>query len=209
MPVGTPGGTVPLFFNFYNEQTGVLTDPATVQLDITFGSEVGFVPDVAGPFAYSGASSPAPNTVFRIGVGQYGFVWQIPAAVPTGIYTANWTVLFGTDLLLGVENFAVTGGFSPPVPAGDIGYWTGSIDYEPPDWQLREPVRRLDPARRGRRQRHRVAAAESDGLGRPGRAGRRGDRQGRRPWRLGCTAVLRRACDHPVDDGVGADAGAP
>lgn len=128
MPV--PGQVYILYLNFYNEQSGVLTDPASVQLDITYGGQVGFVPDVAGPFTYSGASSLSTTQVWRIGTGQYAFAWAIPSSALSGVYVANWTTVFGADTLLGAENFTVTGGAVPvPVTGGDTGYWTGGLIY--------------------------------------------------------------------------------
>jgi hypothetical protein len=129
MPGAMAGQPWTLDLNFYDENSGALTDPATVQLDITYGQEVGFTPDVAGPFSYSGASSPAPGQIWRIGTGQYAFIWMVPASAPQGVYVANWTCQFNSDTFLGVENFNLTGGYTPPVPAGDTGYWTGGLIY--------------------------------------------------------------------------------
>lgn len=118
-----------LSLNFYNEQSGVLSDPTTVQLDITYGSEIGFVPDVAGPFTYQGASTPTAGQVWRTGVGQYACYWYIPFGTPQGVYVANWTVVYQGDTYLGVENFNLSGGYQPSVPAGDTGFWTGALIY--------------------------------------------------------------------------------
>ena len=118
-----------LYLNFYNETSGILSDPSTVTLDITAGTEVGFLPDVAGPFSYTGASSATPGQVWRIGTGQYACIWPIPAATPMGVYTANWTCLYGSNTFLGIENFNVSGGYRPAVPSGDVGYWTGGLIY--------------------------------------------------------------------------------
>ena len=118
-----------LSLNFWNENAGALTDPATVQLDITYGQEVGFVADSAGPFTYSGASTPTSGQVWRTGTGQYAFIWNVPAGAAQGVYVANWTCTYGSETLLGVENFNVSGGYVPPVPAGDTGFWTGGIIY--------------------------------------------------------------------------------
>jgi len=131
VPTAVAGQPWQLDLNFYDEESGTLTDPASVQLDITYGEQVGFVPDVAGPYAYSGASTSTPGQVWRIGTGQYAFIWQIPPSTQQGVYVANWTCVYGSDTLLAVENFPVTGGYTPPVPAGDLGYWTGSLAYTP------------------------------------------------------------------------------
>lgn len=131
MPItATPGTAVTLTLSFFNETSGVLTDATSVVLDITYGTEVGLAPDVAGPFSYLGASSPTPGQVYRTGVGQYAFVWQVPVGSPSGVYVANWSCGFGADTFLGVENFVVTGGTVPGSGQQvDTGYWTGSIAY--------------------------------------------------------------------------------
>lgn len=118
-----------LYLNFYQDSTGTLADPTTVQLDITYGEEIGFATDVAGPYTYQGASAPTPGQVWRIGVGQYAFVWNVPAGAAIGVYVANWTCAFSGHTFLGVENFPVLGGFVPAVPAGDVGFWTGGLTY--------------------------------------------------------------------------------
>lgn len=118
-----------LFLDFYDEVTGALTDPVTVQLDITYGEQIGFVPDVAGPFTYSGAVSPSSGQVYRLGVGQYAFLWNVPFAAAQGVYVANWTGQYGGATFLGVENFPVTGSYQPPVPGSDLGFWTGGLIY--------------------------------------------------------------------------------
>jgi hypothetical protein len=121
-----------LYLDFYDEVSGVLTDPTGVQLDITYGGIVGAVPDVAGPVTYQGAGSSVPGQVWRISAGQYAFTWDIPPLTQSGVYTANWTCTYGPDEFLGVENFNVSGipgGYTPPVPAGDTGFWTGGLIY--------------------------------------------------------------------------------
>ena len=50
MPTAQAGAPYTLSLNWFNQELGVLTDPTSVQLDITYGSEVGFVPDYSGPF---------------------------------------------------------------------------------------------------------------------------------------------------------------
>lgn len=118
-----------LYLDFTNESTGQLVDPSSVQLDITYGEQVGFVPDVYGPITYQGASSSTPGQVWRIAAGQYAAVWQIPQSTPQGVYVANWTCSYGGSNWLGVENVNVSGGYQPAVPGGDTGYWTGGIIY--------------------------------------------------------------------------------
>ena len=64
------------------------------------------------------------------GSGQYAYLWQIPYSAPTGVYVANWTVVFQGDTYLTVENLPLSGGgVALPVPSGDIGFWTGSLAY--------------------------------------------------------------------------------
>jgi len=121
------GGSVTLFGDFY--AAGVLTDPASVTLDITYGSVLGMAPDVAGPFAYSGASSATPGQIWRIGTGQYAFTWQLTTSQVTGDYVANWTFESDGVAWPGAENIWVDGASPVMVPAGDTGYWTGGIIY--------------------------------------------------------------------------------
>jgi hypothetical protein len=100
-------------------------------LDVTYGQQVGLVPDVAGPYTYQGASAPVSGQVWRTGVGQYACFWNIPAGAPQGVYVANWTCSYGGHAFLGTENVTVSGGVPIPVPAGDTGYWTGGLIYPP------------------------------------------------------------------------------
>lgn len=125
--VGIAGQPVTLTVDFWIG--GVLADPSSVQLDITYGSELGFAPDVAGPFTYQGASAPTAGQVWRVSTGVYSCTWQIPASVPEGSYVANWSIGYGDGSYPGSENFWVSGGYAPPVPAGDLGYWTGGLIY--------------------------------------------------------------------------------
>jgi hypothetical protein len=121
-----------LYLNFYDETTRALADPSAIQLDITYGTEVGLVPDVAGPYQYLGASSPVPGAIWRIGVGQYACTWNIPADTVTGVYVANWSCTYGTGGFLGVEDFPVAGvpgAYTPPITGGDTGFWTGGLIY--------------------------------------------------------------------------------
>src|ERR1700722_8670811 len=91
-----PGTTYYLYLNWYNEATGVLADATSVQLDITYGSEAPLVADVAGPFTYTGATSPASDQVWHLDTGQYGFQWQVPSSgLAGGAYVATWTVGYG------------------------------------------------------------------------------------------------------------------
>jgi hypothetical protein len=127
MPQAAAGQTWVLYLNFFNEESGVLTDPDTVQLDITYGQEVGLAPDVTGPFTYQGSGVSVPGQVWRTGTGQYAFAWSIPAGAARGVYVANWGCGFQGDVFLGIENFTVAGGYVPPVPSGDVGFWTGGL----------------------------------------------------------------------------------
>lgn len=131
MTSATAGMPVTLSLTFWDESTGLPADPASVQLDITYGEQVGFVADTAGPFTYAGASGPAPGVIWRTGVGLYSFTWQVPADSAQGVYVANWTCSYDGASFLGVENFTVSGGFPLAVPSADLGYWTGSIAYTP------------------------------------------------------------------------------
>jgi Phage tail protein len=129
-----PGQQYLLMFSFTDYESGALTDPSSLQLDITYGSEVALVADVAGPFYYTGASGGAPQVLWRISTGQYAFLWNVPAGALPGVYVANWTSIYGPDgdSFLTTENFPVTGGapFTSP-PSGDVGFWSGSLSYAP------------------------------------------------------------------------------
>lgn len=130
-----PGEQYLLAFEFLDFETGVLTDPAGLTLDITYGEEVGFVPDFADPFTYTGNTSPVTDTIWRTGTGQYSFLWQVPTSgVFPGVYVANWTATYGSegDEFTAFENFPMaTGGPFVPVPSGDTGFWTGALTYQP------------------------------------------------------------------------------
>jgi hypothetical protein len=106
---------------------GVLTDATAVQLDITYGAPYQAAADYAGPFTWSGATSPAPGQVWQAGTGQYQFTWQVPADAPAGLYVATWTFAHGGSTLQAAENVWIQGGRPAPVPAGDVGYWTGGL----------------------------------------------------------------------------------
>jgi hypothetical protein len=127
--VAFAGQPYTLTLNFYNEVTNTLTDPSSVQLDITYGQQVGFVADTAGPYTYQGASSPTTGQVWRTGVGQYACIWNIPYGTAQGVYVANWTCSYGGNTFLGVEDFTVSGGVPVAVTGGDTGFWTGGLIY--------------------------------------------------------------------------------
>jgi Phage tail protein len=123
-----------LSFSFTDYAGGSPVDPISLTLDITYGQAVGQVPDVAGPFTYSGVVSPMPGVLWRTGTGQYSFWWPVPAGALPGVYVANWTAVYGPDgdTFLAFEDFPLTaGGPFVPVPSGDTGFWTGSITYSP------------------------------------------------------------------------------
>lgn len=125
---------------FISEGTGLLTNPDAVELHITRDGEFGFVPDFAGPFTWMGATSPVTGQIWRSGTGQLHFTWPIPSDAPAGAYVANWLATLGDTTFFGTENFYVAGGFGPPVPSGDVGYWTGAIDYTPAPGNLTQLV---------------------------------------------------------------------
>jgi len=133
-----PGQPYVLSFNAYSFEGGALVDPLSVTLDITYGGYVQLVPDVAGggPFTYQGAdpTMAGPNVLWRTGVGQYSFQWAVPGTMMPGVYTANWTWQYGpnNDTYLAAENFPVAQ-ITPtfPQPPGQVGFWTGSISYQP------------------------------------------------------------------------------
>lgn len=123
-----PGQIATLTLNFYNEESGTLTDPTSLTLDITTGGNVGQVADVpgGGPFAY-------PGVVTRVSTGVYSYQWLVTNTLDWGSYTANWSVVFEGDTFLVTENFYIGGsasGYVPP-PIGECGYWTGSCSYTP------------------------------------------------------------------------------
>jgi Siphovirus-type tail component, C-terminal domain len=131
-----------LNLSFFNEENGLLADPSSIQLDVTYGGVVGQAPDVpgGGPFTYAGASSAAANTIWRTGVGEYSCLWAVPLTAPQGVYTANWTCGYQGDDFLGTENFVVQGGVQLSFPAGDLGYWSGSLAYTPAAGTPAQPV---------------------------------------------------------------------
>lgn len=131
-----PGQPFFLSFTFTNFETGTPVDPAGLVLDLTYGEQVGAVPDVAGPFTYAGATTEAPDTIWRTGTGAFTFRWDVPSSgLLPGVYVANWTATYGAsgDEFLALENFPlISGAPFTPVPSGDTGYWTGSLTYSPP-----------------------------------------------------------------------------
>ena len=106
-----------------------------LSLDITYGLMAGLTSDYAGPFTYTGASAAAPGVIWRTGTGEYQFWWDVPGqGTLPGIYVANWSAQYGPlgDMFMAVENFPViAGGPFVPVPSGDVGFWTGSLTYQP------------------------------------------------------------------------------
>lgn len=125
----TPGTTTTVELVFTDDVDGALVDPTSVQLDITYGAVFGVLPDFAGPFSYTGASSPTPGQIYRLGAGQYAYDWTIPASAAAGVYVANWTMGYSGDLFPGTENLNVAGSGTTPPNNGDIGFWTGSVTY--------------------------------------------------------------------------------
>jgi hypothetical protein len=131
-----PGQPFILSFDAYSFEGGALVDPTAVTLDITAGGYVQLVPDYAGPFTYQGAdpTMAASGVLWRDGVGQYSFQWAVPGSIPAGVYTANWTWTYGpnNDTFLAAENFVVPeGGPFGVIPPVDVGFWTGSLSYQP------------------------------------------------------------------------------
>ncbi len=126
----TPGTTETISLEFIDETSGVLTDPGTVRLDITYGSTLGSgIPDIAGPFSYTGASAPSTTQVYRTGKGLYAYDWPVPADAAPGVYVATWSVGYGEQTLQGEENLWVEAAGLTLPNSGDIGFWTGSIVY--------------------------------------------------------------------------------
>jgi len=120
----------PPTLNFYDQASGTLVDPTSVQLDLTYGDTLGNgAPDFAGPYTYAGASSPTPGQVYRISTGVYAYQWTIPNTAPNGVYIANWTVVYEGNTYIGFDNLTVAGGTVTPVASLDVGFWTGSITY--------------------------------------------------------------------------------
>ena len=124
-----------LEFQFLNYVTGTPVDPASLTLDLTYGKIAGTTADIAGPFTYTGSSVEASDTIWRTGTGAYTFRWDVPTSglVP-GVYVATWTSIYGVnnDVFQVEENFPIVSGAPfTAVPAGDTGFWTGSLSYQP------------------------------------------------------------------------------
>jgi hypothetical protein len=130
------GATAPLQFQFFNDDTGILTDVAALQADITYGSATPVPGDSShdvvggGPFTYQGAGVPTPGQIWRLTTGVYQLDWPIPYAVDSGVYVANWAATFGSDLIGAVEDFNVNGAYglgrAAPILA-DVGPWQDSL----------------------------------------------------------------------------------
>lgn len=137
MPISPPtpgvqGQPIWLSLDWYEETSGSLADPSGLQADITFGSEAPLVPDAAGPFTWDGSSSsPAPGTIWRTGTGQFTLWWDVPATQTGGAYVVTWTVAYQGDDYLVTENFPVAQLTTSPVVSGDLGFWTGSLSWQP------------------------------------------------------------------------------
>lgn len=128
LAVAYPGVPLTLLLYWFDEESGSPADATSVQWDLTYGQEIGFGPDVAGPWAYSGATSLTTAQVWHVSTGVYAVQWTPPPDLLPGVYVASWTVGYGGDTFLAFENFPlIAGGPGIPVPAGDIGFWTGSI----------------------------------------------------------------------------------
>lgn len=121
MPSYPPGGFYPFTVDVYNEPgpAGVLIDPASIQIDITYGSGSGA--DFAGPYTYAG------GTVTRLSTGVYQYGWTIPTTAPAGIYVATWTIVAGGSTFYGFESIDVEGTGSTSAVLADTGFWTGSL----------------------------------------------------------------------------------
>ena len=118
-------------FLFTTYAGGTPVDPVSLQAEITYGGQG----VVGGPFTYSGASSEASNTIWRTGTGAYTLRWDVPlTGLLPGAYEIWWTTTYGPDddQFSTPENFAIEGG-GPFVslPSGDVGFWGGSLTYQP------------------------------------------------------------------------------
>ncbi len=130
------GASAPLMFEFFNDDTGVLTDVDALQADITYGSATSVPGDSShdvvsgGPFTYQGASTPTTGQIWHVTTGVYQLDWPVPYSIDSGVYVANWAATFSGDLIGATENFDVTGAYglgrtAPPVD--DVGPWRDSI----------------------------------------------------------------------------------
>jgi len=111
------------------EVSGTPENATSVQLDVTYGSSVFQGTEIYGPVTWQGASSPVAGQVWQTGTGAYSAVWAIPDGTQAGVYVATWTITYSGSTYTETENFYVSGGVLPPVPAGDTGFWTGGIIY--------------------------------------------------------------------------------
>lgn len=127
-----PGEPFFLVFQFLDFESGILTDPISLTMQITYG-DTGTV--VAGPFTYAGGSSAASSSIWRTGTGSFEAWWDVPGTnLADGVYVASWTAVYGPsgDEFLATENFQVLAGAGfTGQPGADLGYWTGSITYQP------------------------------------------------------------------------------
>lgn len=128
MTQGRSGQPVTLDATF--EVAGTPENASAVSLTITYGSAQFGAPVVYGPVTWQGASSPVAAQVWQTGTGAYSAVWPIPSGTPAGAYVATWTITYSGADYTETENFYVSGGVLPPVPAGDTGYWTGGLIYD-------------------------------------------------------------------------------
>ena len=130
-----PGAPYYLFFDFYDYENGAWAEPTSLSLAITYGNVTSGLgaANTAGPFTYTGATTEGSDTIWRLAEGQYQARWDVPGAgISPGVYIANWTAGYGGDQFLAEENIPVQGaGPITPPPAGDTGYWTGSLTYQP------------------------------------------------------------------------------
>src|ERR1039457_5562522 len=130
-----PGTPYYMFFDFYDYENGAWAEPTSLSLAITYGNVTSGLgaASTAGPFSYTGASVEGSDTIWRLGEGQYQPRWDVPGVgIQPGVYIANWTAGYGGDQFLAEENIPVQGaGPITPPPAGDTGYWTGSLTYQP------------------------------------------------------------------------------
>lgn len=127
-----PGQPYYLDFVFATYVSGTPVDPSSLQLVITYGGQS----EVAGPWTYTGSSTEASDSIWRTGTGTYTARWDVPVAgLLAGVYEAGWASTYGpdSDQFEVFENFGITMQGPPyaPVLAGDVGYWGGSITYQP------------------------------------------------------------------------------
>jgi hypothetical protein len=135
MTVYSIGQTIPWQLQFYNQQSGALTDPSAVSMSISYGDSI---PDGSqaisggGPFAYSGASVSTSGQIWRVTTGVYQLDWIVPTGIVSGVYIANWLATYGPngDVFPAFDNQTIASAYglgSVPAPVVDVGYWTGQI----------------------------------------------------------------------------------